>query len=99
MGDECSWMLSHTWRKTDCRSESSQFEETWLSAAAATHVIAADQRADRLQGAEGVVLAVALAAAGVPDQVAALLVGQDVGRRPLKEDFPTLRSPERERND
>lgn len=56
----------------------------------ATHVIGADQRADRLQGAEGVVLAVALAAAGVPDQVAALLVGQHVGRRPLKDDVQTL---------
>lgn len=57
-------------------------------AAAATHVISADQRADRLQGAEGVILAVALAAAGVPDQVAALLVGQHVGRRTLKEHSP-----------
>lgn len=59
------------------------------------HVISADQPADRLQGAEGVVLAVALAAAGVPDEVAALLVGQDVGRRPLREHLQTLKSTER----
>lgn len=63
-----------------------------------SHVIGADQPADRLQGAEGVVLAVALAAAGVPDQVAALLVGQDVGRRPLTEDFSNVEVG-REKND
>ena len=48
-----------------------------------SHVVGADQAAHGLQGAEGVVLAVVMAAAGVPDQVAALLVGQDVRRGAL----------------
>lgn len=43
-----------------------------------THVVSADQGADGLQRAEGVVLAVRLAVAGIPDQVLVLLVGQDV---------------------
>lgn len=89
MGDECSWTLSHTWRRRGQVRRSGPEAPTCSRHAAATHVIGADQRADRLQGAEGVVLAVALAAAGVPDQVAALLVGQHVGRRPLEDRVQT----------
>ena len=48
-----------------------------------SYVVGADQAAHGLQGAEGVMLAVVMAAARVPDQVAALLVGQDVRRRAL----------------
>lgn len=85
------------------RTETVRPEGTWFWRDAAgggrrSHVIGADQPANRLQGAEGVVLAVALAAAGVPDQVAALLVGQDVGRRPLTEDFSNVEVG-REKND
>lgn len=49
-----------------------------------THVVSADQGTDSLQRAEGVVLAVRLAVAGIPDQVVVLLVGQDVGCRALR---------------
>lgn len=48
-----------------------------------THVIGADQGTYSLQRAEGVILAVRLAVAGIPDQVVVLLVGQDVRRGPL----------------
>lgn len=40
-----------------------------------THVVSIDQAADCLQWAEGVVLAVVLTAAGIPDEVTALLTG------------------------
>lgn len=48
-----------------------------------THVVGADQGAYSLQRAEGVVLAVRLTVAGIPDQVVVLLVGQDVRCGPL----------------
>lgn len=48
-----------------------------------THVISADQGTYSLQRAEGVILAVRLAVAGIPDQVVVLLVGQDVRCGPL----------------
>lgn len=48
-----------------------------------THVIGADQGTYSLQRAEGVILAVRLAVAGIPDEVVVLLVGQDVRRWPL----------------
>lgn len=75
----------------DGQTKGAALARRWRWATVATHVISVDQRADRLQGAEGVILAVALAAAGVPDQVAALLIGQHVGRRPLKEHFQKLK--------
>lgn len=43
-----------------------------------THVVSADQGTDGLQRAEGVILAVRLAVAGIPDQVVVLLVSQDI---------------------
>lgn len=43
-----------------------------------THVVSADQGAYSLQRAEGVILAVRLAVAGIPDQVVVLLVSQDI---------------------
>lgn len=48
-----------------------------------THVIGADQGTYSLQRAEGIILAVRLAVAGIPDQVVVLLVGQYVRRGPL----------------
>lgn len=44
-----------------------------------THVVSADQGTYSLQRAEGVILAVRLAIAGIPDQVVVLLVSQDIG--------------------
>lgn len=73
--------------KEDRASRCEQVTQRSAACCVLTHVVGAEQRADRLQRAEGVVLAVALPAAGVPDQVAALLVRQDVGCRPLKKTF------------
>lgn len=49
-----------------------------IAALRSTHVVRINQAADRLQRAESVVLIVELTAAGVPDKVAALLMGQNV---------------------
>lgn len=49
-----------------------------------THVVSIDQRTNCFQRAEGVILSVVLTTAGVPDQVAALLVSQDVRCGSLK---------------
>lgn len=43
-----------------------------------THVVSIDQAANCLQWAERVVLSVVLTTAGIPNQVAALLINQDI---------------------
>lgn len=50
-----------------------------------TNVIGVDQAADGLQGAECVILTVVLPGAGIPDQIAVLLIRQNVRRRALKQ--------------
>lgn len=40
-----------------------------------THIVSSDQATDHLQWTEGVILAIVLTTAGIPDQVAALLIG------------------------
>lgn len=42
------------------------------------HIVSIDQGANGLQWAEGVVLSIVLTTAGIPDQVAALLISQDI---------------------
>lgn len=43
-----------------------------------THIVSIDQATDCLQWAESVILAIVLTTARIPDQVAALLKGQDI---------------------
>ncbi len=43
-----------------------------------THIVSIDQATNCLQWAEGVVLSIVLTTAGIPDQVAALLISQDI---------------------
>lgn len=43
-----------------------------------THIVSVDQGTNCLQGTEGVILSVVLTTAGIPDQVAALLISQHV---------------------
>lgn len=49
-----------------------------------THVVSADQGSYSLQRAEGVILAIRLAIAGIPDQVVVLLISQDIRRGSLR---------------